>query len=398
MNPDEPSTELHEVTRAHIESFNYFLEQGKDDILQYLQPVTLFDASQKAIMTVKVKKVTFDKPKFRGQTLLPFECRFGSLTYAGAAHVTYSVSQDGLEKEFTVNAGDIPIMVGSSMCWIGSDYTTPKQRVEMREDPHEIGGYFIINGVDKFLRMIIYAKPNHPIAVCRPSWANKGARFTKYGIMIRSMRKDMTTQTNTLHFLDNGKVSIRFIYRQQEFFIPVVLLLRIFGQMSDAEIYKLLIMEDYQNSNLVNAAEMLVRREKGSPLNALNTRETALAFIGQKFRFIIPEEKTMTDMELGKKILDDFILVHLSDDSDKANLIIFMLQKLFSFVHGDIDDESVDTPMNQGILLPGHLYQNVFKEELQNALNRIKVNLTKDYHNEKKRDKMTEKSGKKRKR
>ena len=112
---------------------------------------------------------------------------------------------------------------------------------------------------------------------------------------------------------------------------------------------------------------MLVRREKGSPLNALNTRETALAFIGQKFRFIIPEEKTMTDMELGKKILDDFILVHLSDDSDKANLIIFMLQKLFSFVHGDIDDESVDTPMNQGILLPDHLYQNVFKEELQNA-------------------------------
>ncbi|KAL7714140.1 DNA-directed RNA polymerase subunit beta [Entamoeba marina] len=370
MDPNSISTDLLELTRAHVESFDYFLDVGKHSVLNYVQPVRVLDASKKEVMELKVTKVSIDRPRMKDQPLFPFMCRFGSLSYSGKVKLTISIKQDGASREYEVCAGDIPIMVGSSKCWIGSDFRTPQQRIDVREDPHEIGGYFIVNGVDKFLRMIVYGKPNHPISVSRPSWVNKGVHFTKFGVMIRSMRGDMTTLTNTMHFLDNGKVSIRFIYRHQEFFIPLV----------DREIFQLITMNDDTNSNLVNAAEMLVRREPNSILNTLNTPNQVLSFIG------------VSDSDLGRRVLNEFILVHLKTDSEKCDLLIFMVQKLFSFVTGETGEESVDTPMNQGVLLPGHLYQNVFKEEIQNVLLRCRTALYKDYNNERKRSKLGERA------
>ena len=38
-----------------------------------------------------------------------------------------------------------------------------------------------------------------------------------------------------------------------------------------------------------------------------------------------------------------------------------MLQKLYSTVHGEVEVDNSDTPMNQEVLLPGHLYLMIFK-------------------------------------
>ncbi|ELP89482.1 DNA-directed RNA polymerase I subunit RPA2, putative [Entamoeba invadens IP1] len=391
MDSNTVSPNLLELTRAHVESFDYFLDEGKNAILKTIPPMHIIDPEKNEIMTVSIKTITIDKPMFNGKPLYPFMCRTAGLSYLGALHIVFSVIQNGIENVFNVNAGEIPMMLCSDNCWLGTDFRTPQDRIDIREDPHEIGGYFIIHGVEKYLRMILYAKPNHPIAVARPSWEGKGAHFTKYGVMIRCMRNDITTLTNTMHYLDNGKVCVRFIYRKQEFFIPIILLLRVYTGMSDREIFELVTMGNKENSNLVNAAELLVRRESGSILNTLNTTEQILAFIGQKFRVVMVTGAELTDAQAGKYILDEFVFVHLDSYAQKADLSIFMLQKLFAFVNGEIDEESVDTPMTQSILLAGHLYQTVFKDELNSCLMRIRMMVLKDWHNERKRSKLTEK-------
>jgi hypothetical protein len=38
-----------------------------------------------------------------------------------------------------------------------------------------------------------------------------------------------------------------------------------------------------------------------------------------------------------------------------------MMQKLLAFVNGKIAADSLDVPSNQEILLPGHVYLNIFQ-------------------------------------
>lgn len=57
----------------------------------------------------------------------------------------------------------------------------------------------------------------------------------------------------------------------------------------------------------------------------------------------------------------------------------FMLQKLYSTVHGESEVDNLDTPMNQEILLPGQLYLSIFKEKLQDWLYGIRRSMDKLY-------------------
>lgn len=45
----------------------------------------------------------------------------------------------------------------------------------------EMGGYFIINGLEKVIRMLIMPRRNFPLAVTRHKWKNRGPGFTEYG-------------------------------------------------------------------------------------------------------------------------------------------------------------------------------------------------------------------------
>lgn len=56
----------------------------------------------------------------------------------------------------------------------------------------------------------------------------------------------------------------------------------------------------------------------------------------------------------------------------------FLVRKLYAFVAGDIQADNPDSQGNQDILLPGHLYGMIFKEQLQEFLNSIKLSMTID--------------------
>lgn len=79
-----------------------------------------------------------------------------------------------------MNLGDIPIIVKSSHCHLNK--LTPKELVKMNEDCNEFGGYFIINGNEKIIRMLILQKRNYPIAFIRPGFVNKGPNFSSVAV------------------------------------------------------------------------------------------------------------------------------------------------------------------------------------------------------------------------
>jgi len=59
---------------------------------------------------------------------------------------------------------------------------TEEELVRKHEDMAELGGYFIINGNERIVRMLIMTKRNYPVAFARPTFINRGKLFTPYAV------------------------------------------------------------------------------------------------------------------------------------------------------------------------------------------------------------------------
>ena len=75
----------------------------------------------------------------------------------------------------------------------------------------EFGGYFIINGNERIIRMLILTKRNYPIAFMRPTFINRDKNFTPYACLMRCVREDLSAQSVTLHYLSDGSCTLRLI-------------------------------------------------------------------------------------------------------------------------------------------------------------------------------------------
>ena len=124
-----------------------------------------------------------------------------------------------------------------------------------------MGGYFIVNGIEKVIRMLIMQRRNYPIALSRPKWKTRGQGYTQYGeyirpekpppngsgadlfdrqpgfcrlqgISMRCVKEDHTAINMTLHYLDNGTVMLNFIYQKELFFLPLGFALKV-GRSGD---------------------------------------------------------------------------------------------------------------------------------------------------------------------
>ena len=84
--------------------------------------------------------------------------------------------------------------------------------IAAKEDMHEFGGYFIINGNERIIRMLIMNKRNYPVAFSRGSFLNRSRFFTAHATQMRCVRDDMFAQTVTCHYQTDGNCTVKFIY------------------------------------------------------------------------------------------------------------------------------------------------------------------------------------------
>ena len=99
------------------------------------------------------------------------------------------MEHDEPEEKITIPLGDIPVMVRSNYCNLKG--LNEEELVRKKEDMHEWGGYFIVNGNERLIRMIIMNKRNYAVAFERPSFCNRGRFFSPYAVQMRCVRDDM---------------------------------------------------------------------------------------------------------------------------------------------------------------------------------------------------------------
>ena len=107
-------------------------------------------------------KIQSMKPGYPNQT--PYETRLTHSTYSIPVFATVSIKID--QEEFIKNLPfcDMPLMVLSNNCILNKH---KKNLQKYNEDQIEVGGFFVVNGLEKILRNIIVPRKNHPMCVVR---------------------------------------------------------------------------------------------------------------------------------------------------------------------------------------------------------------------------------------
>ncbi|CAK45911.1 uncharacterized protein An11g01770 [Aspergillus niger] len=402
-NPPKDQTAypaLAAAIRPHVDSFNALFDGPKtlEAALKDIGTKTFIDgeaetpeqkkarqaegrkAPKRNKLHVRVSEVFLEKPalppsnKFttRNRNIYPSECRERHATYRGKlrARIEWRVN-NGDWMESVRELGQVPIMLRTNRCHL--EKATPSELVEHKEESEELGGYFIVNGNEKLIRMLVVGKRNYPMAIIRGSFVRRGHTYTKYGVQIRSVRPDQTSQTNVLHYLTDGNLTFRFSWRKAEYLVPVMMILKALVETNDREIFEGIVgsasSEGIKNTFVTDRVELLLRVYK-----AYNTHSRAAcrAYLGEKFRPVLGVPADMSNEDAGTEFLRKVVLPHLGNqnvtenqDYDKFKMILFMIRKLYALVAGDCAPDNPDAVSNQEILLGGFLYGMILKERLE---------------------------------
>lgn len=259
----------------------------------------------------------------------------------------------------------VPMMVMSKKCHLHG--LSPKELVKKKEEQHEFGGYFILKGTERIIRLIIANKRNFPLAVTKDSWT-KETNYTSKGIMVKCQRKDESVTMNILNYLNNGTLYYNFgnPYKQK---VPVVLLLKCLMDVSDQEIYKKII--NFSDTKFTHERIELCLKDLKEKFPDVIDREDHLKLLGEIF-----SRNKENNLEIGKSMIDKWLLVHLDNNEDKFNFIILMIQKLLRFVNGEILEDDQDSIVNQEVLTPGQTYIQVLRFSLERVMDIRKKGVT----------------------
>jgi len=408
MNPsakhmDVPA--LREITRPHIESFNaLWSEDPKLDnpgsggalgvegggllerSLATLASRVVFDGHGDDglgnRLELRIDSISLSRPMVPDRAkdaldrrVFPDECRNRLVTYRGrlTARVTWTVN-DGPEQSDIRDMGQVPVMVGSNRCNLRG--LTSRELIAHHEEPNEMGGYFIINGNERLIRFLILAKANHVMAIERPSFMRRGPSYSNKACTIRCVgRNDLVSTTNSVHYLENGGVTLRFSWRKQEYMVPVVMVLKALVSATDKEIFSSIVQADTDNTFLTDRVELLLR---GFKSYALWTGEQCLEYLGDKFRVVMRAPEDWSNAQVGEDLINRLVLTHLELPRDKYRLLVFMVRKLYAFVAGECCADNPDSPQHQEVLMPGFLYGAIIRERLDEFLIGVRAAIARD--------------------
>lgn len=199
--PEKQNELLANLGRPHIDSFNYMLREGIEDLLYRLEPL-MFEMANQNRIKLSVSDITIAKPSVpislvEGQErrIFPSECRQKGDLYGGMCTITLDWELDGIKQpSVTREMGRIPIMLRSDACNLSG--LSPAELVERGEHADEWGGHFLIGGNEKLVRMLITVRRNYPVAMNRKSWKNRGKDFSTTGVLIRCVREDQLATVN----------------------------------------------------------------------------------------------------------------------------------------------------------------------------------------------------------
>ncbi|GAB0497798.1 hypothetical protein MMPV_009135 [Pyropia vietnamensis] len=446
---------LRATVDPHVQSFSWAVTAGLALLPSEMEPLTIENPHTGESLTLRYESLRLSRPVAgaisrteSSSPVTPTVCRRVGSSYRGALTAGIVVtSSSGVAQRHTIRLGEIPIMLRSAACHL--EGLTPTQLLAMGEEEYELGGYFVVNGLEKVIRMVIVPRRHHVLAVQRPANASRGAGFTDTSVSMRCGRPDTASATLHMHALTSYAIVVRVLVRRSEYFVPLALVIRALlpSGTSDADIYMRLVGGDGDvnapgggDPDLCAAALACVKDGADARLsfpppsaadvasgytNPATARSSVLQYLGARFRVVLDLPVAVNDEEAGRIFLRRYILIHLSAsaaeaaafgeeaaavgggegsagdgggggggsppptasrDQAKVDTLVVMARKLVAVVRGRVESDNLDALSHQELLLPGFLYLIYLKERLGLLLTATRAIVQRDLRQERTRD------------
>ena len=335
------------------------------------------------------KPVIYDEDELTNQYphyMYPNDARLRNMTYGVTIHYdidvdfVYSVNEEKIEATKTfekIYLGRFPIMLHSNLCILKGLNTDV--RFNMGECRNDYGGYFIIGGKEKVIlsqekfgdNMLyvrkykaddLYSYSCEVHSVSEDS--SKPIRFTSAKIIapdaLSEEEPNKTIYTNNQIVIDVPNVKKP---------IPLFILMRALGVISDKSIIEYCLLDLKANSNMVDLFIPSIH-----DANTIFTQQIALEFISK-----FTKRQTVTAVQ---DILMNYFLPHIGEDNylNKAYFIGFMVNKLLRVFMGREAPTDRDNFKFKRIETSGSLIYDLFREYYLIQKSRIFLKIDKEFY------------------
>ena len=245
------------LVRHHIESFDHFMDTKVEEIVKQFNPLSIYSDYDeetniyKNEIKLRFGNIYYNSPiinENNGSTkrMYPTNARLRNLTYSCNISVDLEIdviedpqNENKLLSSKTikkVNIGKIPLMVRSKYCLLNTDSFVNDNNEECKYD---LGGYFIVNG-------------NEKVVVCQEKIAenkvyvfksNKSSSKYSHIAEVKSVSnsgfntpKNVSVKYSSKDILSGRTLKATIPHCKND--IPVFILFRAFGIISDKDILK----------------------------------------------------------------------------------------------------------------------------------------------------------------
>lgn len=341
------------LARQHIESFNYFINH---EIASIVKANDIVDSDIDHTFYLKYTDVRISVPSLEENmikhTLYPMECRLRDLTYASNLYIDIEyVRNKQIIRKKDVFIGRIPIMLQSDKCLLKSKNNEQKLSEESlnanlffsQECPYDIGGYFIIKGIEKVILIQEQLSKNRIIIEDGP----KGFFSSMTSSTHEQKSKTSVIYKNDCYYLVNSSFSED---------IPVVAIIKACNMISDKEIVEC-IGKEFADQIVLSFEEIYKHKIHTS-------KEAALYLAG-----FIKMKPDANKLEEVRNVIVEKILPNVKFDGvdlrNKGIMICLMVRRLIFTQKNIITEEDKDFIGNKRFELAGQLLSILFEDSFK---------------------------------
>ena len=364
---------LTQLVRHQLDSYNNFVSyQIRKTIAMFNPIITTCIPNDNENIAIKIY-ITFNNVRlFRpeiyenngsSKVMFPNDARLRNSTYTSKLSGDISIKYEILNKENNttetiinkipkINIGKIPIMVKSDICVL-------KQYKINNECKYDTGGYFIINGSEKTVIAQERSAENQVFcfntkkSVSKWSWVSE-IRCIHEDQQISPKLTSVVMSSNN----EEGQTSMYLTHSKIKTPIPIFIVFRAYGIISDKEICNYILLNLKDNSELLNNLKQCIIDS-----NSIITQENAIKYISSHifYSYWNSSPDPSAKIKYTETILNDDILVHCNTNKEKALFLGYIINKLLKTSMGIIPETDRDSYINKRIDTCGSLLNNLFR-------------------------------------
>ncbi|CAD25947.1 DNA-DIRECTED RNA POLYMERASE III SUBUNIT 2 (130kDa SUBUNIT) [Encephalitozoon cuniculi GB-M1] len=354
------------LVRQHIESYDYFVDH---EIKALVRANQIVDSDIDHTFYLKYLDIRVAMPSVEenmvNYNVFPIECRLRDITYSANIYVDIEyVRNRQIIVKRDVCIGKMPVMLRSSRCHLRRETKGPMEgrktkdrRIrESQECPLDVGGYFIVRGIERVVLIQEQLSKNRIIIESGP----KGLFASVTSSTDEHKSKTSVTTRDDCYYLKNSMFSEE---------VPVVIMMKALGLVQDREVAECVGKEYF---------EIMVPSFGECMSKGIFTREQALLYISSYIK-LKPEDNRIEEVltVLSEKVLPN-VQIEGCDLRKKGIYIALMVRRLAQTKLNILREDDKDFVGNKRFELAGQLlsilFEDTFKRfnfELKKSIDKI---------------------------